>query len=175
MARSFFKLAIPSIGLNAPNVTYRINLSDNHTVPWSADAFDIITTYVKSTARHLVFNCHGFAWRESFPAPHLSLGTVFHPGNVAAFDPIQQMNGLFVIWLSACNIACSEAGRNFLQDISRHAYAYVVGAAMPVGDIQCPKYCVEDWSGSMPVYIEPGGRLMARSEFLQLKTFLGIT
>jgi hypothetical protein len=175
MARSFLKLAQPAVALNAPNVQYRITMSDSHTVPWSASAHSIIKTYVKSTARHLVFNCHGFAWRETFQAPHLSLGTVFHPGNLSAFDPIRQMESLFTIWLSACNLGCSEAGREFLRGIARHAYAYVVGASMPVGDIQCPKHCVEDWQGSMPMYIDPTGRLMTRTEFMQLKTSLGIT
>lgn len=172
---SFFRLATPSVSLNAPNVKYRIQMSYTNTVSWGTSAHDAIKTYVKSTARHLVINCHGFAWKESFPVPHLAIGTVFHPANVSAFDPIQNMNGLFVIWLSSCNLGCSEAGRNYLQDIARHSYAYVVGASMPVGDIPCPKYCVEDWSGSMPMYIDPTGRLITRTEFLQLKTTLGIS
>jgi hypothetical protein len=175
MARSFFRLASPSVALNAPNVQHPIQMSYTHTISWSASAHDIIKQKVKSTARHLVFNCHGFAWRPTFQAPHLSLGTVFHPGNVSAFDPIRQMQGLFVIWLSACNLGSAEAGRNFMQSIARHAYAYVVGASMPVGDISCPRYCVEDWTGSMPMYVEPTGRLMTRTEFLQLKTTLGIS
>src|SRR5450759_4690198 len=168
MSRKWFKLASPSVALNAPNVRYPMTMSYSHTISWSASAHDIIKQKVKSTARHLVFNCHGFAWKESFPVPHLSLGPAFHPGNVSAFDPIAQMQALFVIWLSACNLASSEAGTNFLRDIARHGACYVVGSMMPVGDVASPAYCVEDWSGSTPVYVDPTGRLMARQEFLQL-------
>jgi len=148
-------------------------LTYSYTIPWNLSAHEIIQTYAHSTARHLVFNCHGFASRPDFPAPHLSLGTVFHAGNVSAFDPISQYPTTQVIWLSACNLAESSEGAEFCKEIARRSRCYVVTAVTAIGDVACAANAIEDWYRSMPVYYSPKGELVARTAFLSQANSLG--
>jgi hypothetical protein len=41
-----------------------------------------------------------------FQAPHLSIGTVIHPGNVSAFELLAKIETLSVIWITPCGL-CS--------------------------------------------------------------------
>lgn len=164
-------LDAPSLSLNAGNVT-RMQLTRNPIVPWSMDAETMLTSNVDKKDKHLVFNCHGFQALPDFDAPHLSIGTVVHPGNVGAFGKIA--GTVKVIWISACNIAGSQAGSDFCAAMAKNSGAYVVAATMATTQ-RVRKDSVEDTAGAMWVYFDPTGTKIARSAFIALGPSLGFT
>jgi hypothetical protein len=127
---------------------------------------------VQKEDKHLVFNCHGFQSLPNFGAPHLSIGTVVHAGNVGAFAKIA--NTVKVIWISACNIAGSTAGSDFMAAMAKTAGAYVVAPTMAVTQ-RTRKDSVEDTAGAMWLYYDTTGTKISRSSFIALGPSLGFT
>lgn len=173
MSRKFIKLKSPSVVLNAPNITNKWRMTYSYTVPWSMSAHEMIKQHVHSTARHLVFNCHGFAWRPNFQAPHLSIGTVVHAGNVSAFDPLGSYPQLRVIWISACTLASSQEGQQFCVEMARHARAYVVASIVGTPDVASPAGSILDPVDSMPYIVDPKGNPTGQQTFRALGPSLG--
>jgi hypothetical protein len=161
----------PSVSLNAPNVS-KMDLTRNPVIPWDMDAESMLTKNVQKDDKHLVFNCHGFQSLPNFGAPHLSIGTVVHAGNVGAFTKIA--GTVKVIWISACNIAGSTAGSDFMAAMAKNAGAYVVAPTMAVTQ-NTHKDAVEDTAGAMWLYYDPTGTKIARSAFIGLGPSLGFT
>jgi hypothetical protein len=161
----------PSVSLNADNVK-RMQLTRNPIIPWSMDAETMLTSNVNKGDKHLVFNCHGFQSLPSFGAPHLSIGTVVHMGNVAAFAKIA--GTVNVIWISACNMAGSQAGSDFCAAMAKNSGAYVVAATMAVTQ-NVRKDSIEDTARAMWLYFDPSGTKIARSKFIALGPSLGFT
>jgi hypothetical protein len=161
----------PSVSLNADNVK-RMQLTRNPVIPWSTDAETMLTSNVSKGDKHLVFNCHGFQSLPSFGAPHLSIGTVVHAGNVGAFAKIAGM--VNVIWISACNIAGSQDGSDFCAAMAKNSGAHVVAPTMAVTQ-NVRKDSIEDTAGAMWLYFDPSGTKIARSKFIALGPSLGFT
>jgi hypothetical protein len=164
-------LDAPSVSLNAPNVS-KMDLTRNPVIPWDQDAESMLVKNVQKEDKHLVFNCHGFQSLPNFGAPHLSIGTVVHAGNVGAFAKIA--NTVKVIWISACNIAGSTAGSDFMAAMAKTAGAYVVAPTMAVTQ-RTRKDSVEDTAGAMWLYYDTTGTKISRSSFIALGPSLGFT
>jgi hypothetical protein len=160
----WIKLESPQVALNAPNVK-RFAMKYSPVIPWDWNADRILGEGVPKGVRHLVFNCHGYASRPGFGAPHLSLGTVLHPGNVGAFDQLMRMDTLLVIWISACNIAGSADGMGFCKAMAKRSGCYVVTQSLSVPDAAVRAGHIENYSYAMPAYINPAGDLVTPSAF----------
>jgi hypothetical protein len=173
MTYTYLYLTGPSVSLNAPNVANVSPMKYHPRVPWSMGAHEIIKQYVSSAYHHLVFNCHGFVTQPNFPVPHLSLGTVFHAGNVSAFDPIASYPLLKVIWLTACNLGSSDAGKEFIMAIAAHSRCYVVGAFTAWEDVRCPPECILDPIHKTPFIGTPSGGSIGQQSFRALAGSLG--
>lgn len=174
MVKKWIRLGAPQVALNAPNILNKFTMTYTKTVPWDWNA-DRIMAAVSKEARHLVFNCHGFPTRPNFPVPHLSLGTVLHPGNVGAFDALASIPSLRVIWISACALASSTAGSDFCAEMAKRSVCYVVSQLVGVPDWAGRAGHVEDYTYAMPVYFGPDGTKLARSKFLGKASELGFT
>jgi hypothetical protein len=127
---------------------------------------------VPDGVKHLIFNCHGYVTRESFGAPHLSIGTVIHKGNISAFERLRNIPELKVIWIAACNIAGGE-GLEFCKMMATTSGCYVVAQVLRVPDIAVKSDHIEDYSYAMPVYIHPSAELIGRDKFFELGDALG--
>ena len=172
MVKKWISLKSPQVVLNAPNILNKFRMTSTITVPWDWDAGKIMAS-VSKEARHLVFNCHGFPTRPNFDAPHLSLGTVLHPGNVGAFEALASIKPLNVIWLSACALSSSAAGSDFCAEIAKRSHCYVVSSVVSVPDWSGRAYHIEDYTYAMPAYYNPKGDKMARSAFFDKGADLG--
>jgi hypothetical protein len=169
----WIKLKAPNMALNAPNVVpFRMTYSP--TIPWDWSAHKILAS-VHTGVRHLVFNCHGFPTgkKASFPAPHLSLGTTLHPGNVDAFDQLMSIWDLRVLWVSACNLADGGEGSEFCKEMAKRSGCYVVSETLSVPDRTARSSHVEDYCYAMPRYFTPDGGAIARTDFFALGPELG--
>jgi len=175
MAKKWIKLASPSVALNAPNVTNKFILKYSPVIPWEMSAHEILEKKVPRGVRHLVFNCHGYVSRPNFAAPHLSLGTVFHPGNVSAFDVLMSIGELRVIWIAACNIGGSVDGRNFCIAMAKRSGCYVVTYTMAVPDAAVRSNHIEDFDYCMPAHIDPWGDGLSRQDFFARGGELGFS
>lgn len=174
MTKKWISLASPQVAFNAPNILNKFTMTQTKTVPWDWSA-DKILANVSKEARHLVFNCHGFPTRPNFQAPHLSIGTVIHPGNVAAFEALASIKKLLVIWISACALSSSQAGSDFCAEMAKRSRCYVVSSLLSVPDWAGRPYHVEDYTYAMPVYYGPSGAKISRSDFLRMGPELGFT
>lgn len=172
MLKKWIRLTSPSVALNAPNILNKFYMTHTKTIPWDWSADRIMGSVFKE-ARHLVFNCHGFPWRADFPAPHLSIGTVLHPGNVGAFDALRSIYSLRVIWISACAISSSAAGSNFCAEIAKRSICYVVSSLLSVPDWSGRALHFEDYTYAMPVYYDWNGDKISRSTFFAKGPELG--
>jgi len=172
MAIQWFKLAPPQIVFNAPNVK-PFKMTHARVIPWDWSVDQMFDQALPMGARHLIFNCHGFPTKPDFQTPHLSIGTVIHPGNISAFQKLFGMLDLWVIWISSCNIAGSEDGLNFCKDMAKISGCYVVAYGFPVPDEVNKQSQLKDYTNSMPKYIEPSRNLMRRDDFLKLGPKLG--
>jgi hypothetical protein len=163
---NWIKLEPPQVALNAPNVHKQFVMKYSPVVPWDKSAHDILSGYVPKGVRHLVFNCHGNISGGTWEGvPSLTLGTVFHPGNVSAFELLYSILELRVIWISACNLGGSAAGLNFCKEMARKSGCYVVTQTTAVPDVAVRAGCIEDYNYAMPQYIDPFGAMVARSDF----------
>jgi hypothetical protein len=133
----------------------------------------MLSKHVREGDNHLVFNCHGYASRPDFQTPHLSIGTVIHPGNIGAFTILAPIK-LRVIWISACSIASSATGEDFCKKMARNAECYVVAAMFHVTQ-NVKSGHVEDTAGASWKYFDPQGSLVGRLDFINLGKRLGFT
>jgi len=168
-----FKLKSPQVSLNAPNVRFKRFMTYTKVIPWDWSVHKMFTDAVPRDARHLVFNCHGYAQRPEFKAPHLSLGTVIHPGNVHAFEMLYSIATLKVIWISSCTVASSNDGLNFCMSMAIYSGCYVVSQLYAAPDVALDSGHTDDNKDSSPVYIDPYGYLIARKDFLDMGDDLG--
>jgi hypothetical protein len=164
------KLEPDSVALNAPNVT-KMTLTHSPVIPWDKSAHDMLKENVKQDFKHVVFNCHGFISRPGFETPHLSIGTVVHPGNVDAFTQLAPLN-VKVIWISACNLTLSAEGEEFCKNMARKVGSYVVAPTFAVTQ-NVKRDHVEDTAGAMWKYIDPKGSLVGRMDFIKAGPGLG--
>jgi hypothetical protein len=172
MRKKWIKLASPQVALNAPNVKKFI-MKYSRVIPWDWGADRILgKEAVPDGVKHLIFNCHGYVTRESFGAPHLSIGTVIHKGNISAFERLRNIPELKVIWIAACNIAGGE-GLEFCKIMATTSGCYVVAQVLGVPDIAVKSDHIEDYSYAMPVYIQPSGEPVSRDKFFELGDALG--
>lgn len=171
MRKKLIKLQSPQVALNAPNVK-KFRMKHSPVIPWDWDAGRILSKEgVPDGVKHLIFNCHGFVSRESFSAPHLSIGTVIHKGNVSAFERLRDIPELKVIWIAACNIAGGD-GLEFCKMIAQKSGCHVVAQVLGVPDILVKSDHVEDYYYAMPVYIKPNGDPISRGDFFGLQETL---
>jgi hypothetical protein len=176
----WIRLDTQSVVLNSPAVA-KMEMTRSPVIPWNMSAHEMLNQHVKGGDKHLVFNCHGHAWRKEFPTPHLAIGTAIHPGNVHAFKDIGSV-GLSVIWISACNILGGEGpveggpsgGEVFIANMARNAGCYVVAPTMEVTQRVKPNHC-EDTAGAFWKYYDPKGNPVARSTFISMGPQLGFT
>jgi len=164
------KLEPDSVALNAPNVT-KMTLTHSPVIAWDKSAHEMLNENVKQDHKHVVFNCHGFTTRPGFETPHLSIGTVVHPGNVDAFSQLAPLN-VKVVWISACNLTLSAEGEEFCKNMARKSGAYVVAPTFAVTQ-NVKRDRVEDTAGAMWKYIDPKGNLVSRMDFIRKGPSLG--
>jgi hypothetical protein len=172
MATKWIHLDEPQVALNAPNVQNNFLMKYSYVIPWDWDAEKIFRERVPQGVKHLVFNCHGFTSRPNFGAPHLSLGTVLHPGNVGTFKKLFDISTLCMIWISSCGISGSAAGLEFCKEMAKNSGCFVVTQQTGVPDIPVRLNCVIDYERSLPQYISPKGEMISRSDFFELGRFL---
>lgn len=122
---------------------------------------DDMIAKVPQGIRHLVFNCHGFPSKPSYPA-HLAIAQTLKADNVGACSPLMS-NSCAVIWLSACNIGGD--GLQFCKNLAVVTGCYVVTQTMGVPDRKMKSDCVEDYYYAMPQYINPSGDMISRTVF----------
>ena len=172
MANSF-KLEPDHVSLNAPNIKFNRFMTYTRVIPWDWSVHRVLTDAVPSGVRHLVINCHGWPWKESFQAPFLSIGTVIHPGNVSAFESLARIETLSVIWITSCGLCSNPDGVNFCKAMARHSRCFVVNHQYAAPDVYLPTGHVDDLFDSSPHYIDPDGASMSRKDFLSLREDLG--
>jgi hypothetical protein len=161
----WIQLASPQVALNSPDVK-RFIMKYSPVIPWDKNAHEILGKYVPANAKHVIFNCHGTLGTKSWPGiPSLTLGQVFHPGNVSAFELLYPIDTLRVIWISACNLSGSSTGLEFCKEMARRSGCFVVAHTMAVPDAVVRSNCIEDYRSSMPQYIDPFGDMVSRDDF----------
>jgi hypothetical protein len=61
-----FNLEPDHVSLNAPNIKFKRLMTYTRVISWDWSVHRMLAESVPSGVRHLVINCHGWAWRESF-------------------------------------------------------------------------------------------------------------
>jgi hypothetical protein len=172
----WIKLDAPQVALNSPNAGTRFRMTYSPVIPWDWSIDRMLDEAVPEGVNHLIFNCHGIptGGKRDFPAPHLSIGTAIHPGNVGAFSKLSPREDLCVIWLSACNVADGGAGSGLCQQIANLSRCYVVAHMVAVADVAIRSGHIQDYVDSYPVYFQPGDlRHLTRGEFFEMGPDLG--
>jgi len=80
---------------------------------------------------------------------------------------------LKVIWLAACNLAYTDAGKQFLKAIAVHSRCYVVGATTEWPDISSPTDCILDPARLFPFIATPSGGSIGQQSFRAMGGSLG--
>jgi len=166
----WIKLARNQCALNSDNVGGLFPMTHSYLIPAGSSNEDMIAKVPQGT-KHLVFNCHGFAGKSSYPA-HLAIGQTLKADNVGSCSPLMA-NTCSVIWLSACNIGGD--GLELCKNLAKVTGCYVVTQTMGVPDRKMLRDCVEDYYYAMPQYIEPGGSMISRKNFFDLHQILEFT
>jgi len=166
----WIKLAKNQCALNSDNVGGLFPMTHSYLIPAGSSNADMIAKVPQGT-KHLVFNCHGFAGKSSYPA-HLAIGQTLKADNVGSCSPLMA-NSCRVIWLSACNIGGD--GLELCKNLAKVTGCYVVTQTMGVPDRKMLRDCVEDYYYAMPQYIEPGGTMISRKSFFDLHQKLEFT
>jgi hypothetical protein len=160
----WIKLDAPSVVLNAVGLP-PMRLSRSVSVKKGERMDAVIKKNVRPGDKHLVFNCHGFAWHKNFKTAHLMIGDVLHRANTHHFAQIKGKVG--VIWISACNLLANTEGEEMCKNIARYAEAYVVAAMMSVTQLVKAGH-VEDTAGAGWKYLDPKGNWVGRRDFIDL-------
>jgi hypothetical protein len=169
----WIKLASPTVALNGPNVWHRFIMKYSPVIPWDWSAHRILSEAVPRGVRHLVFNCHGHAWRKEFPTPHLAIGTAIHPGNVGAFDALMPIRELRVIWIASCTIASSQAGQDFCKEMAKRSGCYVMAYNYECPDAAVRSEHIEVFPDASPVFFDPWSELVEQAAFFAAGKELG--
>lgn len=155
----------PSVALNADNVQYKIKVKYSPVIKAGAPSDQMIKNEVPQGVNHLIFNCHGFEDKSTYPA-HLAIGTTITKDNVQLMEPIYSNSTLRVIWFSACNIGGSAGAQELCERMARITGCYIVTQILSVPDVNLPIDCLVDNAGLMPSYYNPKGKKISRKEFL---------
>ena len=166
----WIKLARNQCALNGHNVGGSFPMTHSYViVPGTTN--DAMIAKVPEGTKHLVFNCHGFPSKPTYPA-HLAIGQTLKADNVGSCSPLMY-NSCSVIWLSACNIGGD--GLDFCKNLAQVTGCYVVTQTMGVPDRKMKQDCVEDYYYAMPQYINPRGVMISRKDFFALHDRLEFT
>lgn len=155
----------PCVALNADNVKYKVKVKYSPVIKAGTPSDQMIKNEVPQGVNHLIFNCHGFEDKSTYPA-HLSIGTTITKDNVDLMAPIASNLTLRVIWFSACNIGGSAGAQELCERMARKTGCYVVTQTLAVPDVNLPTNCLVDNKGLMPIYYNPDGKKIARTAFL---------
>jgi hypothetical protein len=155
----------PSVALNADNVKYNVKVKYSPVITAGTSSDQMIKDKVPQGVNHLVFNCHGFEDKPTYPA-HLAIGTTITKDNVDLMAPIASNLTLRVIWFSACNIGGSAGAQELCERMARETLCYVVTQTLAVPDVNLPIDCLVDNKGLMPSYYNPDGKKISRTDFL---------
>jgi len=166
----WIKLARNQCALNSDNVQGAFPMTHTYVIPGGTPNDEMIKKVPQGT-KHLVFNCHGFPGKPSYPA-HLAIGQTLKADNVGSCSPLMY-NTCSVIWLSACNIGTD--GLQLCKNLAKATGCFVVTQTLGVPDRKMRRDCVEDYYYAMPQYIEPGGELISRGNFFALHEILEFT
>ena len=154
----------PSVALNADNVKYKVRVKYSPVIKAGAPADEMIRNEVPQGVNHLIFNCHGFEDKPTYPA-HLAIGNTITKDNVQLMEPIFGISTLRVIWFSACNIGGSAGAQELCERMARITGCYIVTQTLAVPDVNLPIDCLVDNKGLMPIYYSPQGTKITRKEF----------
>jgi hypothetical protein len=166
----WIKLARNQCALNSDNVGGLFPMRHSYLITGGSSNDDMIAKVPQGT-KHLVFNCHGFPSKPSYPA-HLAIGQTLKADNVGC-SPLMNNNSCKVIWLSACNIGGD--GLDLCKKLAQISGCYVVTQTMGVPDRKMKLDCVEDYYYAMPQYIDPNGTMISRDSFFSRKGSLEFT
>ncbi len=161
----FIGLQGPSVALNADNVKHKIKVKYSPVIKAGTPSDEMIKNKVPGNVNHLIFNCHGFEDKATYPA-HLAIGTTITKDNVQLMEPISSNLTLRVIWFSACNIGGSAGAQELCERMARITRCYVATQMLAVPDVNLPIDCLVDNGGLIPIYFNPNGNKISRKEFL---------
>ena len=125
----------------------------------------MIKTQVPHNVNHLIFNCHGFEDKATYPA-HLAIGTTITKDNVDLMKPIYSISTLRVIWFAACNLGGSAGAQELCMRMTRITGCYIATKIMAMPDVNLPVDCVVDNAAMMPIYFDPDGTKIGRQAFV---------
>ncbi len=156
----------PSVALNLDNVTNTVRVKYSPVIKAGTPSDEMIKDKVPQGVNHLIFNCHGFEDKSSYPA-HLAIGTTITKDNVNLMEPIASNMTLRVIWFSACNLGLSSGATELCVGMAKKTGCYVVSQALAVPDVNLPIDClVDNKDMMMPYYFNPDGKKISRKEFM---------
>jgi len=166
----WIKLARNQCALNSDNVGGLFPMTHSYLIA-GGTSNDTMIAKVPQGMKHLVFNCHAFPNKPSYPA-HMAIGQTLKADNVGSCSPLMN-NTCRVIWLSACNIGGD--GLPLCKNLAKVTGCYVVTQTMGVPDRKMKLDCVEDYYYAMPQYIDPEGLMISRKDFFALSGPLAFT
>ncbi|MEP7048919.1 MAG: hypothetical protein ABJB12_01140 [Pseudomonadota bacterium] len=170
---AYFKLAEPSMAINAPNSPVKYATHVTKTIPFGTDAADVLDLVAKqSNLRHLVMSCHGYG--DPDRGPYLDLGSGFRDEQADLFAAIRPaVTG--AIWIGACSVCGTQRGVDFCAKIAKASGCYVIAPGITLPPMKVAHSQIEVFTRSMPHYFARDGRLISQSAFLQLDKELGFT
>jgi len=155
----------PSVALNSDNVKNMVRVKYSPVIKAGTPSDEMIKDKVPQGVNHLIFNCHGFEDKPSYPA-HLAIGTTITKDNVDLMEPIAANMTLRVIWFSACNLALSAGATELCVRMAKKTGCYVVSQTLAVPDVTLPIDCLVDNKDMMPAYFNQDGKQISRKEFM---------
>jgi hypothetical protein len=155
----------PSVALNADNVQYKVRVKYSPVIKAGTPSDQMIKNQVPYEVNHLIFNCHGFEDKPTYPA-HLAIGTTITKDNVQLMEPIYSIPTLRVIWFAACNIGGSAGAQELCVRMAQITGCYIATQTLAMPDVNLPIDCLVDNVGLMPIYFNPKGKKISRKEFL---------
>lgn len=159
------KLIQPSLALHSHDVPgYKYRMSETWKMPKAASASDVVywIQYAYDQTdyglHNVVINCHGLDGR-------LFVGGDGQPtintSNVGLFTGVK--NKCSTIWLVACEVVKTAAGKNFCSQLAQNAKCNVVAAdSNQHVDATfylrfCPKNCIDEYEGATYMW-DSGGK-----------------
>ena len=155
----------PSVALNSDNVKNKVRVKYSPVIKAGTPSDEMINEKVPQGVNHLIFNCHGFEDKSSYPA-HLAIGTTITKDNVDLMAPIASNMSLRVIWFAACNLALSAGATELCVRMAKKTGCYVVSQTLAVPDVTLPIDCLVDNKDMIPAYFNPDGKKISRKDFM---------
>jgi hypothetical protein len=155
----------PSVALNADNVKHTVKVKYSPIIKAGTLSDQMIKDNVPQGVNHLIFNCHGFEDKPTYPA-HLAIGTTITKDNIDLMEPIAGNMTLRVIWFAACNIGGSAGAQELCARMARKTGCYVVTQTLAMPDVSLPANCIVDNKGMLPSYYSPDGQKISRTDFM---------